>query len=50
MKSLSSVAKELGVSVATVSYMYNDKWRENRIHPELAERVRRKLTLSDNNG
>ena len=43
MKSLSAIAKELGVSVATVSYVYNDKWRENRIHPELAERVRQKL-------
>ena len=26
-----------------MSYVYNDKWRENRIHPDLAERVRRKL-------
>ncbi len=43
MKSLSAIAKELDVSVATVSYVYNDKWRENRIHPDLAERVRRKL-------
>jgi LacI family transcriptional regulator len=43
MKSLSAIARELGVSVATVSYVYNDKWRENRIHPELAERVRQKL-------
>lgn len=44
MKSLSAIAKELGVSVATVSYVYNDKWRENRIRPDLAERVRRKLS------
>jgi LacI family transcriptional regulator len=44
MKSLSAIARELGVSVATVSYVYNDKWRENRIHPDLAERVRRKLS------
>ncbi len=43
MKSLSAIAKELGVSVATVSYVYNGKWRENRIHPDLAERVRCKL-------
>ena len=43
MKSLSAIARELGVSAATVSYVYNDKWRENRIHPDLAERVRRKL-------
>jgi len=43
MKSLSAIAKELGVSVPTVSCVYNDKWRENRIHPELAERVRQKL-------
>jgi len=35
MKSLSAIARELGVSVATVSYVYNDKWRENRIHPDL---------------
>jgi LacI family transcriptional regulator len=43
MKSLSAIAKEMGVSVATVSYVYNDKWRENRIHPDLAEQVRRKI-------
>lgn len=43
MKSLSAIAKELGVSVATVSYVYNDKWRENRIRPALAERVCRRL-------
>ena len=43
VKSLSAIARELGVSTATVSYVYNDKWRENRIHPDLAERVRRKL-------
>ncbi len=43
MKSLSAIAKELGVSVATVSYVYNNKWRENRIRPEVAQRVRAKL-------
>lgn len=43
MKSLSAIARELGVSTATVSYVYNDKWRANRIHPDMAERVRRKL-------
>ena len=43
MKSLSAIAKELGVSVATVSYVYNNKWRENRIHPDLAEKIRSKL-------
>ena len=43
MKSLSAIAKDLGVSTATVSYVYHDKWRENRIRPELADRVRRKL-------
>lgn len=43
MNSLSAIAKDLGVSVATVSYVYNDKWRQNRIAPELAERVRLKL-------
>jgi LacI family transcriptional regulator len=43
MKSLSAIARELGVSVATVSYVYNNKWRENRIHPDQAERIRLKL-------
>ena len=43
MKSLSAIAKELGISAATVSYVYNDKWRQNRIRPDVAERVRRKL-------
>jgi len=43
MNSLSTLAIELGVSVATVSYVYNNKWRENRIPPDLAERIRRKL-------
>lgn len=43
MKSLSTIAKELCVSVATVSYVYNNKWRENRIHPDLANRIRSKL-------
>lgn len=43
MKSLSAIAKELGVPVATVSYVYNDKWQENRIHPDVVRRVRQKL-------
>ncbi len=43
MKSLSEIAKELGVSTATVSYVYNGKWKEKRIGAELAEKVRRKL-------
>lgn len=43
MKSLSDIARELGVSSATVSYVYNGKWRENRIRPEVAARVRLKL-------
>ncbi len=43
MKSLSDIARELGVSSATVSYVYNGKWRENRIRPVVAARVRRKL-------
>lgn len=43
MKSLSAIAREMGVSVATVSYVYHGKWRENRIRPEVAERVRKKL-------
>jgi LacI family transcriptional regulator len=43
VKTLSAIAKELQVSLATVSYVYHDRWREKRIHPDLAERVRRKL-------
>lgn len=43
MKSLSDIARELGVSIAAVSYVYNGKWRENRISPELAERIAKKL-------
>jgi LacI family transcriptional regulator len=45
MKSLSAIAKDLGVSVATVSYVYHGKWREKRIRPELAARVMRELEL-----
>lgn len=42
MKTLSSIAKELGVSTATVSYVYNNKWKEKRIGEELANKI---LTL-----
>lgn len=43
MKTLSAIAREMGVSAATVSYVYHGKWRENRIRPEVAARVRQKL-------
>ncbi len=43
MKSLKDIAGELGVSVATVSYVNNDKWRENHISPATAKRVKAKI-------
>lgn len=43
MKSLSQIAKELGVSNAAVSYVYNNKWRENRINEKLAQKISRKI-------
>ncbi len=43
MKTLAQIAREMGVSTATVSYVFNDKWRENRITPELARRIRDKI-------
>ncbi|MBN2451292.1 MAG: LacI family DNA-binding transcriptional regulator [Lentisphaeria bacterium] len=43
MKTLSAIARELGVSAATVSYVYHGKWQEKRIHPDLAARVQASL-------
>jgi LacI family transcriptional regulator len=40
---LKDIANELGVSTATVSYVYNDNWREKRIAPQLAARVKAKI-------
>jgi DNA-binding LacI/PurR family transcriptional regulator len=39
MPSLKEVAAKCKVSIATVSYVYNDKWREKGISEKLAERV-----------
>lgn len=43
MKKLKDIAKEVGVSVATVSYIYNNKWKEKRISKELVEKIKKKL-------
>ncbi len=43
MKNLSDIAKEMGVSKSTVSYIYHDKWRAKRISPVLAAKVIAKL-------
>lgn len=43
MKTLKQISKELGVSAAAVSYVYNGKWRENRINEKLAARISKKL-------
>ncbi len=43
MKTLSDIAKEMGVSKSTVSYIYHDKWRAKRISPQLAAKVLEKL-------
>lgn len=43
MKRLKDIAEELGVSVATVSYVYNNKWKEKRINEKLVEKIRKKL-------
>lgn len=43
MKSLAEIAKEMGISRSTVSYVYSDKWREKRISAELANRILAKL-------
>lgn len=43
MKTLSDIAKEMGVSKSTVSYIYHDKWRAKRISQELADKVLARL-------
>lgn len=43
MKSLSDIARDLGVSVTAVSYVYNGKWREKRIGANLARRIQERL-------
>ncbi|MBN1674910.1 MAG: LacI family DNA-binding transcriptional regulator [Kiritimatiellae bacterium] len=40
---MKQIAEKLGLSVATVSYVYNDKWRQNRIPAALAEKVQKTL-------
>ena len=43
MKTLKEIADELDVSMAAVSYVYNNKWKQNRINPALAEKISKKL-------
>ena len=43
VKTLKNIAEEMGVSEATVSYVYNDKWKQKKINASLAERVSKKL-------
>ncbi len=43
MKSLKELAKELGVSTTVVSYVYHNKWKENRIGEALAAKVKEAL-------
>jgi len=43
MKNMVQIAKELNVSAATVSYVYNNKWREKRISESLADKISEKL-------
>ena len=43
MKTLKEIADELDVSMAAVSYVYNNKLKQNRINPVLAEKSRKKL-------
>ncbi|MFH0795859.1 MAG: LacI family DNA-binding transcriptional regulator [Candidatus Omnitrophota bacterium] len=47
MVTLKKIADDLGVSVAAVSYVANNKWREKRIHRRLAEKISRKLKKED---
>lgn len=39
MKSLSALARELGVSTTVVSHVYNGKWKERRVSEKLALRI-----------
>jgi len=43
MKSLKKLAQELGVSTATVSYVYHGKWKEKRISEALATKIQKAL-------
>ena len=43
MKWLLAMVKERGLLVDTISYIYNDKWQKDRIHPGLVGRVQRQL-------
>jgi len=36
---LKDIAEKFGVSVATVSYVYNNKWKEKRINEKLAKEI-----------
>ena len=39
MKWLLAMVKERGLLVNAISYIYNDKWQKDRIHPGLVGRV-----------
>jgi len=43
MATLKQIADDLEVSVAAVSYVYNNKWREKRIKENLARKIQKKL-------
>lgn len=43
MAILKDIAKELKVSIATVSYVYNDKWCQVGIRKELADKIKKRL-------
>jgi LacI family transcriptional regulator len=43
VKTLKNIAEEIGVSEAAVSYVYNNKWKQNKISPLLAKKVSKKL-------
>ena len=43
MNTLKKIAEDLGVSVSTVSYVHNNKWRQKRIKKESAEKIKKVL-------
>lgn len=43
MATLKEIAKELNISIATVSYVYNNKWQEKKIRKHVADKVKSKL-------